>query len=112
MAPLLHSTRAAPLRLYPLWQVKLTLPPPVMLTPGAVAKAPPSFVEYGTWRLAHGAERRSRFGNSEHDQWRRAILSLGTPPPQTKIRGPAPPQIEGQGPVVKGRSGQESGERG
>ena len=48
------------------------------------------------------------------DQWRRAILSLGAvPPPKTKIRGPAPPpQIEGQGPVVKGRSGQESGERG
>ena len=35
------------------------------------------------------------------------------PPPPTKIRGPAPPppQIEGQGPVVKGSSGQESGER-
>ena len=33
--------------------------------------------------------------------------------PPTKIRGPGPPpQIKGQGPVVKGRSGQESGERG
>ena len=35
------------------------------------------------------------------------------PPPKRKSGGPAPPpQIEGQGPVVKGRSGQESGERG
>ena len=45
------------------------------------------------------------------NQWRRAILSLGAVPPPKRKSGP-PPKIEGQGPVVKGRSGQESGERG